>query len=241
VVVTGYVMLVRTDVGQALARRPRVPEGDSTYVDTALAEVEKALVGPGLIDDQKQALLAFQLDLYRVRKDDAGADRVLKKLNELAVSPGAATAGTARRFAETKLAAARVAMDRKDYEGVVGAIGAARSAITDAGQQEEALYLVARAMDERAREADNRDESLRDAGLAYMRVVAHFQDVPGSRLVGDALVGCAGVLERLGETKMAGDLYEQAAMQYHTRPAAARDFRERAGRRRATTTRLPEK
>lgn len=226
-VVTGYLSLVRTDAAQALSHRPALPEADSAYVDTALSATEKVLAEPSLGDDQKQALLSFQLDLYRIRKDDARADEVLKRLNEVA---GASTApGSAKRFADAKLTAARVAFDRRDYSAAAAAVATAGPAITDPGQQEDALFLLAKALDGQAASAGDSAAGLKDAGLAYMRVVAHFQDAPGNRHVAEALAGCGSVLERLGETKIAADLYEQAAIQYDTRPEA-RAARDRAAR-----------
>jgi tetratricopeptide (TPR) repeat protein len=227
-VINAYVSLVHTDSGQALAHRPVLPEVDSAYVDGGLATVQGALAEAGLNADQKEALLSVELDLYRVKKDDAHAQEVLGKMNELVSAPSDEP-GAARRFAEAKLTGARMALDRKDYDGAIAAITAARGAILEPGQQEEALYLLARAMDGRA---GNSPEGLKDAGLAYMRVVAHFEDVAGNRHVADALAGCAGVLERLKETKIAADLYEQAAIQYDTRPEA-QGAREKARRLRA--------
>jgi hypothetical protein len=228
-VVTAYLSLVRTDPAQALAHRPTLPEAHSSYVDSAVAAADRALAEPNLTDDQKQSLLSLQLDLHRVRKDDARADQVLRQLNELTASPAGGPPGAARRFADTKLTAARLSYDRKDYEAVIATITTARPAITDPAQQEDALYLLAQSLDARAAAAGNPPDALKDAGLAYMRVVAHFQDLPANRRVADALAGCASVLERLKQTKIAADLYEQAAIQYHTRPES-RTARDRAGR-----------
>lgn len=240
-VVNAYLTLVRTDPAQALSRRPTLPDGDSAYVDTAIDATAKALGESPLTDDQKQALLSLQLDLYRIRKDDARADQVLAQLNALTASPTSGT-GSARRFADTKLTAARLSFDRRDYAGTLAAVVAARPAITDPGQQEEALFLMAQALDGQAAGANDPPAALKDTGLAYMRVVAHFQDIPANRHVADALAGCASVLERLRETKIAADLYEQAAIQYDTRPeaqaarASSRRLRGAAGTTRASTT-----
>lgn len=231
-VVTSYLSLVKTDPGQALAHRPALPETDSAYVDTALSATERALAEPSLSADQQQALLSLQLDLYRIRKDDARADAVLKRLNEVA---GASTGpGAGRRFADAKLTAARVALDRHDYTAVAAAIASAAPVVTDPAEQEDALFLLATALDRQAAAANNAPNALKDAGLAYMRVVAHFQDLPGNRHVADALAGCASILERLGETKIAADLYEQAAIQYDTKPEAAA-ARDRAAKLRGTS------
>jgi hypothetical protein len=91
---------------------------------------------------------------------------------------------------------------------------------------------LARSLDAQAAAADNPPAALKDAGLAYMRVVSHFQDAPTNRHVAGALAGCASVMERLGETKIAADLYEQAAILYDTRPEA-QAARDRAARLRA--------
>lgn len=224
-VVTGYLSLVHTDPAQAMAHRPKLPEADSAYIDTALSATAKALAEPNLSDEQKQSLLSLQLDLYRIGKDDARADETLRQLNQLA--SGGQGPSSAKRFAEAKLTAARLSYDRHDYSATLAAIASASSAITDPSQQEEALFLLARALDGQAAGSNNPATALKDAGLAYMRVVAHFQDTPGSRHVADALAGCASVLERLKETKIAADLYEQAAIQYDTRPEA-KDARDRA-------------
>jgi hypothetical protein len=231
--ITAYLSLVHTDPAQALAHRPTLPDTDSSYIDTALTATASALAEPHLTDEQKQSLLSLQLDLYRIRKDDARADTVLQQLTELAGR--STTPGSARRYADAKLTAARLSFDRHDYTAAIAAVNAASPALTDPAQQEDALYLLARSLDAQAAAENSPPAALKDAGLAYMRVVAHFQDAPANRHVADALAGCASVMERLRETKIAADLYEQAAILYDTRPEA-QPARDRAARLRAGGT-----
>lgn len=216
--VAGYLAMVKLDPGKALAVRPALPETDSTYVDTALAETRKALAEPNLTGEQRQALLGLQLDLYRVRKDDAKADATLAQLNGT-LSADAAGPTAVRRFADLKLSTARLAVERGEFDKAIEELRAARTAFTEAGQQEEALFMLGQAAEGRATKAGD-DGGLKDAALAYMRVVTHFQDVPDNRRVAAALVRTGAILEKLGATKQAADLYRQVAIQYTTRPEA---------------------
>jgi TolA-binding protein len=201
---------------RAAKNKLQMPAADSTYLDTAIGNVSSALQQTGLSDAQKIGLLTFQSDLYRAKKDEASADKVAAQMDELlARNPNdpAAAGALIRR----KLSNASKAIDAKEYQKAIDEITSAKSQITDPSQQADALFDLAEAQFGLA--GSNKD-ALKDAGIAYMRVVAHFKDQPGKPHVAESLVKTGNVYEALGDAKTAQQVYEQVATQYKDDPAA---------------------
>jgi TolA-binding protein len=203
---------------RAAKNKLQMPAADSTYLDTAIGNVSTALQQAGLSDAQKIGLLTFQSDLYHAKKDEASADRTAAQIDELLAKnpndPAAAGAVTRR-----KLQNAAKALEAKDYQKAIDEITSARSQITDPAQQADALFDLAEAQFGMA-SASKDPAALKDAGIAYMRVVTHFKDQPGKPHVAEALVRTGNVYEALGDTKTAQQVYEQVAAQYKDDPAA---------------------
>jgi TolA-binding protein len=113
-----------------------------------------------------------------------------------------------------------LALDQKQYEQALKEIEGASGVFNDPDQQTEALYCVAEA---RAALAKEDPAALKDAALAYMRVVARAKTARvGSARVPDALLKTAAIQERLGAAKEALLLYQQVADEFKGTDAANR-------------------
>ena len=223
---TAYITLLLKDPTAAAARfKPALPDAKSTYLDTAVAEVNKALQTQKITDPQKQALLTFLVELHRARKDAKAAGDAVEQLLKIPGASAASDPETKRAVADMKLSLARVAIDAKDFAKAIATIESARALFIDPQQQADALYCLADARLGAAMQSKD-PQALKDAGLAFMRVVANFKDAQGRPHVADALLKTAQVHEQLGEPKTAEQLYEQVAREFNNEPtvaAAARD------------------
>ena len=207
------VMLSPADPG----RKPTMPDEKSAYLSQAVKDVQTALSNPKITPPQRQALLSFQLDLHRARKDQRAAAETheqLLKIGAVDANDPAAQAALGR----LKLDVAAVALDGKQYQKAIDEINASRALFTDAHSQATALLLLADARYGLAQQK-NDPQLWQDAGLAYMRVVAHFKDHPDRPHVAVALLRTAEIHERLNEKDAALQLYQQVAQQFNDDPA----------------------
>jgi len=215
---SAYIALVLKDPATAAARKPKLPVKGSTFLDTAVAQVTTALATPRLTDAQTTALLTFLVELHVARQDDAAASAATEKLDEfLARDPNNPAA--ARANARRKLQAAARLLAEKKYAPALAAVDAHRAAFTETDQQAEAMFLIAEA---RSGMADSTDrKALADAALAYMRVVAHFKDVPDSPRVADSLARAAAICEAMGDPAAATQLYSDVVKNHPNNEDAA--------------------
>jgi tetratricopeptide (TPR) repeat protein len=204
---TAWIEVVQSNPAAAQGRQPKLPEGTSTFLDTAAADIEKALQGR-LDDKQKAELLKFVLNIYQRKNDTAKAISAAERLSKL---PG--VDADPALLGDLKLSLARIAFDQKNYPKARQEIDSVRANLTTPEQQSQALYLLAEV--DRATAGEDKNK-LQDAALAYMRVVAHF---PRGEHAPDALLKTGGILEKLGQTKEAMALYQQAATDYPTSKA----------------------
>lgn len=203
--VAAYLELVQSNPAVAQGKEPKLPDAGSTFLDSAAADVERALSGR-LQDSQRAALLKFLLNIYQKKNDTA---RVVATAERLAKITGdSATGENQALLASLKLSLAKVAFEKKDYARARQEIDSARAAFIEPATQAEALYLLA-SIDQALAKDD--PEKLQDAAVAYMRVVAHF---PTSEHAGKAMVQTAQILEKLGQQKQALSLYQQAAAEH---------------------------
>jgi TolA-binding protein len=217
--VTAYISMVQKDPAAAARVRPKMPTPDSTYLDTAISQVNDALNSPTLTDGQSVALLQFQIDLFNTKKDAAGADAAEAKLDQiLAKDPNNPLARQAN--ARRQLQAAAAAVDAKKYEQAISDIETNKQLFNDPQQQADALYTIAQARLGLAA-GDKDPNALKDAALAYMRVVADFKDVAGKPHVADSLLKTAQIEEQLAEPDVAARVYQQVAQEFPQDPAAA--------------------
>lgn len=202
---TAYIELLRSNPDAAAGRTPTLPDASSTFLQTAAADIERAL-GGDLNERQRAELLKFLLDIHQKRGDTTQALSAAERLSKL--TGDAATPENRRLLADLKLGLATIALEQKDYPKAVVEIQDNRSVFIEPEQQAQALYILAAAQH---RLAGEDQQKLQDAAIAYMRVLAHF---PKSSQAGPSLVATGEIMEALGNTDKALDIYKQAASEY---------------------------
>lgn len=210
--VAGWVNLLGRDAALAAEYKPQIPAGAKPgSLDAAVAEVEKALNDNRLRAEPRQTLMAFQMELARANGDVKRAQEIGTKI--------ASTGNAAAAGPELALQLAFLALDQKQYDQALKHIDAAAATFAEPEQQTEALFCIAE-----ARAALAKDEAaMKDAALAYMRVVARAKTARvNSPRVPDALLKTAAIQEKLGAAKEALLLYQQVAEEFKGSDAAAR-------------------
>ena len=211
--VAAYAALVRTDPKSAADARPAAPAPNTPGLDAAQSTLTKAIaVAPGAA---KAALLGVQLDVAKARGDKAGRSATIRQL---------ATAGAAspEMRATVQLDAADTALDAKQYAQAETVITQNKALFTELPQQVDALYVLARANDGQLATPGPGDAT-KDVALAYLRVVAFGEPLPGRPHVAESLLRAAQLSEKLSDAKGAATLYNRLATDpaYAGTPAAA--------------------
>lgn len=214
---TAYLQLVLRSPEIAPRYKPQVPAGDSGYLQEAARETRTALGDTNLTPAQRQQLLLFLLDIQRARGDNAAIEKVANELAGLAKTEPANDPAAAARL---KLGLAHVALDEKNYQKAIDQVESARELFTGPEQMADALFVLAQAKYGLAH-ASADPTALKDAAIAYMRVVAHFKDHADWPQVGQSLYMTAVIMQELNDPAAARDLYEQVVQQYPNHPAAA--------------------
>ena len=216
--VAGFVDLLQTNPAAANDRKPTIPKGHPEQLDPAIAQVKQASANPQLTGDQKAVLLNYLVELYNAKGDNASAAAVLQQLGKVAPAEASSPANRGIQATVT-LTAARQAFANKQYAKTVQTLDGASAAFTDAQQQADALFLLAQAKEALAKPDDA--DQLKDAAIAYMRVVANFKGMEGKPHVGESLLKVAQIEEKLKNSKEALSLYRQVATEFKGTPAAA--------------------
>jgi TolA-binding protein len=233
VAVSAWLALMTRDPAAAAKHKPQVPAGAAPgSLNSPVTEVERTLNSARLSEEQRETLLAFQMELARANGDlkkaqSIGARRGGREAGPMPAAPGgqggnaAATgAPAAGPNASLALQMARLALDQKQYEQALKEIDAAAATITDPEQQVEALYTVAEA---RSALAKDEPAAMKDAALAYMRAVARAKsDRVTSPRVAEALLKTAALQEKLNAPQEALLLYQQVSEEFKGTEAAAR-------------------
>jgi len=227
--VSGFVTLAGKDPSSALAHKPNIAGAKPDQLDAAIATVNKGLFSAKA--DAQQVLLPFLVDLYTAKGDNAKAAATLKTLTAMqaraAKAPGADSptaadnsAANAIKQAEADLAlsTASKAFDAKQYDEAVKAIMGASKSFNDPDRQVKALYLLAEC---KAATASTPD-TLADAGLAYMRVVANFKALSGAP-VAESLYKTAAIEEKLRKPDEALLIYRQIVAEFPKDSKTAQD------------------
>ena len=202
--VAGWATLMSRDPNLASKYKPQIPaDAKAGSLDQAVAEVEKALGDTRLPAGPRQTLLAYQMELARANGDVKRAQAIGTKL------AGTSAGGP---NPELSLQLAHLALDQKQYPQALKEIEGAAATFNDPEHQAEALYCIAEA---KAALARDDAAALRDAALAYMRVVARAKSARlNSPRIPDALLKTAAIQEKLGVGKEALLLYQQVAEEY---------------------------
>jgi hypothetical protein len=193
--VSAYVSLVQSRPDIAEKSRPVASAAKPSQLDAAATQLTTATTRAGYTDSQQRSLLTLLFDVQQARNDTPAAAAVADKLLKLAPSDAA-------QSARWRLAIASSMIDRHDFPAALAAIQANRAAFTDPATQSQAMFLIARAKEAAATDPD----SLKDAALAYMRVVSFFKDTPGAVHVNDSLQRAAAILDRLNDKPAADRL-----------------------------------
>src|SRR5450432_1934696 len=171
---TAYIITLLRDPVLAAKIKPAMPNSKSAFLDSAVQSVNDALKNQKLTVDQRRSLFGFMIDLQQARKDQNAEDAAYDQLAKL---PGADVNDPAARLylMRRHLAVANHALDAKDFKQAISEIDANRAIFTELPQQADALYILAEA---HYGLAANDAAALKDAALAYMRVVALAKDAP---------------------------------------------------------------
>jgi TolA-binding protein len=219
--VAGYVEMVKKDPASAAQHKPSLTNVKPEQLGGAIATVNTGLANAKI--EAKLALYPFLMELYNKNGDTNGATAAaaeLKKLeapaamapgkgNQAAAPPAADLTAQKQAEADTALIRAGKAMADGQFQQVITTINGASASFVDPIQQAKALYLVADAKMGMA----NTPESLQDAAVAYMRVVAHFKSQPGSPAA-DALYKTGTIEEKLNNVNEALLVYNQVINEY---------------------------
>jgi len=216
--VAGFVELMKTKPAVATQHKPVIPSGHPELLGPAIDTVKQESLDPKLSSDQKTVLLNYLLELYGAKGDTAAASGVMAQLGK--VVPTDPNSPEARRIqADGKLTQARQQISQKQYAQAQQSLLAGGNLFTDPLQQADALFLIAQAKAAAAKPDDS--DQLKDAALAYMRVVAIFKSVENQPHVAEALFNTAGIEEKLKNTKEAIVIYNQVATEFKSSPLAA--------------------
>lgn len=209
--VSGFVELLQKNFALANEHRPQIPANQPQALDPAIAQVRQAAANPKLGAEQKSVLLNYLMQMYTAKGDSASARSVLLELAKLAPSDP-------KLQAELKMAEARQAFADKQYGQVERTLSANMGVFADPAQQADAMYLIAEAREAGAKPNDA--DQLKDAALAYMRVVANFKSVQGAPRVADSLLRTGLIEEKLNNKQEALAIYRQVAAEFKDSPAA---------------------
>lgn len=216
--VAGFIQLMKTKPALATEHKPTIPRNQPAQLDPAIALVKQESTDPKLTADQKTVLLNYLLEMYGAKGDTASAQAVIQQLGK--AMPADANSPEARRIqADSKLAEAKQEVTQQQFPQAIRTLESNGPLFTDPIQQAEALYVIAQAKAGAARPDD--PDQLKDAALAYMRVVVVCKDIEGKPHVADALFNTAGIEEKLKNPKEAIALYSQVADEFKASPLAA--------------------
>lgn len=207
-----YIYLLEQNANAAPTHKPTFPDAASEYLTTAAGDVQSAIDETGHTDAQKAALLGFLIDIDNAKNDKAAADKAGEQLDELLASDPS-NPGAQRVLARRRLVAAGAALSAGDWAQAQSIIEKSRAQITDPQQQAEALWVLAEARYGQLGSSTDPD-ALKDAALAYMRVVADFKDLDGHPHVVESLLKTAQIEEKLNNAGAARELYQQIVQQY---------------------------
>jgi TolA-binding protein len=208
-----FLNLVQKTPDAAAKSKPPLTSASPQQRDAAIASVRTAL-GDAKVE-QKQVLLPFLVELYNAKKDTASAQQAMSELTRL--NPTAANTAEIRQAkVELALDQARQSLAQKNYPNAISQIESNAALFTEPPQQAEAMWILAEC---KAATASD-DNALKDAALAYMRVVANFKLLPNTPHVADALFQTAQIEEKLKDKKTAALLYNKIAADYKDQPIA---------------------
>jgi tetratricopeptide (TPR) repeat protein len=202
---SAYLITLLHDPATAAKIKPVMPDSKSAFLDSAVSDVNDSLKDQTLSVDQRRALLGFLIE-------NAAYEQIAHLPGADANDPD-----IRRHLANQHLANAAADVQAKKFQQAIEEIDSNRSLFGEAAEQAEALYILAQAHYGLAGSDPN---ALKDAALAYMRVVALAKDQPAAPHVAESLLKTAEIMQRLGEPATAAKIDQQVLSQFPNDPAA---------------------
>jgi TolA-binding protein len=216
--VTGFVELMQINLALATANKPSIPQKQAAAIDPAIALLKQASQNPKLTADQKTVLGNYMVEVYNAKGDSAAANSALSQITKPEMKAQVAPVDNRRINADLRLTEARQAYSQREFAKAAQILNSSGALFSEPQEQAEALYLWAQATS--AAEANNPNQ-LKDAALAYMRVVAVCDGLPDKPHVAESLLNVAAIEEKLNNPKEATAVYTQVAEEFKDTPAAA--------------------
>jgi tetratricopeptide (TPR) repeat protein len=222
---TVYIGYARIDPLSAIAMKPTLPQKGSKFLDEAAKQLDAAL-RTAASDGEKQALLSLLLDVQMQRGANEDAEATATQLT--ALTGESADPRVAGMIVGIRLDQAASEIGAGRFDRVAPLLDPIRDKLTEPAKQAHAMFLLAQAR--RGLAGDSKVKRL-DAAIAFMRVVAHFQNVEEKPYVAESLLEAAKINETIGDSDSARLLYEQIAVEFAATPIA-----QEAGNRLADMT-----
>ena len=213
-----YITLVQRDPTTAARVKPDVPKEKNAELPPAINAVKAALADGKLKAAQKNRLQAFLVELYIANGQLEEAAALGGQVGQSATrSRDAADNGPGKGEVALKLQLAIASLKQKKYEEAITSIDSIAASLTDPEQQAQALFCVAEA---RAGQAGDDPAKLKEAALAYMRVVAHFKNDANAPHVAESLLKTGVMLEQAKLLPDALAAYQAVGNDYRDSPHA---------------------
>ena len=216
-----FVTLVQRDPATAAKRKPDVPK-DKAELPAAITTIKTALGDGRLKAAQKSTLQAFLAELYVANGQLSEAEALGGQAGAAPATPGedgapAPAAGANKGQVDLKLQLALASLQQKKYKEALAAIESISADLTAPEQQASAMFCIAEA---EAGLAGDDPAALKEAALAYMRVVAHFKNDANAPHVAESLLKTGTVLEQAKLLPDALAAYQAVQADYKDSPHA---------------------
>ncbi|HEX4124965.1 MAG TPA: hypothetical protein VHY37_09595 [Tepidisphaeraceae bacterium] len=206
--VKGFLAMADRDPALAASHRPDLSAAKAADIDSAIGLVNADLNGGNAKVEEQKILLPFLTELYTTKGDSASAQAALDK--DVQIDPNAAKSPLVMRAqASMTLSQAGDDLKQSKFQAAENAIDSHQACFIDPTQQADALYALAQVKAGMA--AKSNPDSLKDAAIAYMRVVAIFKDTDAKPHVADSLLKAAAINEQLNKPDEAMLLYKQVS------------------------------
>ena len=209
--VTAYLILLRTEGQQASGAKPQIATNTGAgMLEAAAKEIDQTLTQLSATDLLRQPLLSLLLDIHRARNDAPAIAKTLEQLVQLVGTDAGSNPEMQGMLAAVRLDQAQVAFDQKNFAQVKKLLDEVGPLLSEPQQQIRALDLLARSAES---QAGNDSVKLKDAALAYLRIVAHFTTEEEREPRDLALLAAATCLDKAGDFESAKTLLTQILTQ----------------------------
>ncbi len=218
--VEAWLTLAEKNPEMGAQSKPALPAAGSGQLDNGAKLLERALNDAKLPKNQQNLFYTYLLEIQRQRGDTKALNETLEKMIKSGVGDLNDPAAK-RAYAEMKVSQARAALDAGKVDQALAEINDNKGLFVEPAQQAQAMYVLAEASYAKLGEKPD-PAALKDAALAYMRVVANFKDLPDRPHVADSLLKTAQIQHRLGDDKTAAAVCQQIIRDFPGDPAAGR-------------------